>query len=94
MTEGDIRKLALVLGMVSEIVSVKTGSLSKQDVKRLQKQHGFNLELNPKTGFYDVRYKDLEENVWLRNRTCSYFSTEFEAIPFAIDNRERIVRQY
>jgi len=94
MKEWDIRKLALALGSLMEIVSVKTGSLSPQDIKRLKKQYGFQLEPNPNTGFYDIRYKDLETGKRLGMRVSSYCSTEIEAISFAIDNREDTIRRY
>ena len=94
MTEWEIGKLALALNSLMEVVSVKTGDVNPRDLRKLKKKYGFQLEFNPKNGFYDIRYKDLKANKRIGNRVCSYFSTEIEAAIFAINNREDTIRRY
>jgi integrase len=64
-----------------------------------EKKYGFNLmkiasNKYPSGFYYSIRYKDFNTNKWLPLRKSSNTDNEEMAKIFAIDNREKIIKDY
>jgi integrase len=69
------------------------------EMENAEKTYGFYLlkidSKNYKSGFYyAVKYKDFETKKWLGTKTSTGTDNEIEAKAFAIENRERIIKEY
>jgi hypothetical protein len=76
------------------IIMSNTGTMD--NAKEL---YGFNLLEIPskkyKAGFYyAVRYKDPESKKWITTKTSTHTDNETLAVAFAVENKERILKEY
>jgi integrase len=94
------KELSAVINQLSKLlVECNMLMCDNSAMENAEKNYGFYLIKIPskkyKSGYYyAVKYKDFENKKWLSTKTSTNTDNEIQAKAFAVENRERIIKEY